>query len=156
MLGDDANNGTEAFPLKTLSACITRFGLKWSSNKNSPNEQLPQLVCALKGGIYKDEPSTPLDSADHLLVRPYDDDLVIFDGTDPYWDVSVGAAPHARRRDNRVGALHETAGSTGREATTSCAPTNRRLWTATTTPRPATARAGAVLRLEPRRRLGFR
>ena len=87
-LGDDANNGTEAFPLKTLRECITRFGLKWSSNKNSPNEQLRQLVCALKGGIYNDEPSTPLDSADHLLVRPYDEELVIFDGTDPYWDVA--------------------------------------------------------------------
>ena len=86
-LGNDENNGTEAFPLRTLGACIQRFGFQYSYNKNEPDEQLRQLVCALKGGIYNDEPSTPLDSADHLLVRPYNEELVIFDGTDPYWDV---------------------------------------------------------------------
>jgi hypothetical protein len=199
ILGDDANNGTEAFPLRTLRECITRFGLKWSSNKNSPNEQLRQLVCALKGGIYNDEPSTPLDSADHLLVRPYNEELVIFDGTDPYWDVSwsrhhtlddvvTASVPFTRRpellvaghnimcanesvrpgvldcasmaptrrdesacwaprrwrrggRRRRDARRWRRGGGNRRDAMTSI-PRRRASWTATTTPRPATARKG--------------
>ena len=92
-LGNDENNGTEAFPLRTLRECIQRFGFQYSYNKNEPDEQLRQLVCALKGGIYRDEPSTPLDSADHLLVRPYNEELVIFDGTDAFWDVRWARHP---------------------------------------------------------------
>ena len=94
--GNDLNDGTAESPLRTLRACITRFGEDHSATRKLPDDDYTQLVCALRDGVYRDEASTPLDGVDHLLVKPLNDGgVVVFDGTDPLWGLKIGRA-HVR------------------------------------------------------------
>ena len=113
--GNDLNDGTAESPLRTLRACITRFGEDHSATRKLPDDDYTQLVCALRDGVYRDEASTPLDGVDHLLVKPLNDGgVVTFDGTDPLWGlewtkhatletVVVASAPFMRRPEVIVG-----------------------------------------------------
>jgi hypothetical protein len=64
LLGNDLNDGTAESPLRTLRACIKRFGEDHSATRKLPFDDDPQLVCALREGVYRDEAWAPVVGVD--------------------------------------------------------------------------------------------